>query len=305
MSNLPITHVTLYKHGVGYFERQAQVDGERIDFSFRSHEMNDILKSLTVIDSGDGKVLGIDYTTPREREELLQGCSVSLNKGSSLQDLLSSLRGRRVKLQLSQSEYLSGTLIGLDNPPESRPVSKALVSILQDDTQQVRVVKIGEIQGLDILDERGEKDLRFFLDAAREQENQRNISILLTPGEHNLKMSYVAPAPTWRITYRIAMENDSNALEPRALLLGWGIFDNLLEEDLNGVSLSLVAGMPVSFVYDLATPFTPERPLVEEEARVAAAPPEFEEAAAGAADLEELDLDLSFELAGAAEEPNE
>jgi hypothetical protein len=39
-----------------------------------------------------------------------------------------------------------------------------------------------------------------------------------------------------------------------------------------------VAGMPISFVYDLYEPFTPERPVVEEEARVAAAPVEFAEA---------------------------
>ena len=56
------------------------------------------------------------------------------------------------------------------------------------------------------------------------------------------------------------------------------MFDNRLDEDLEGISLSLVAGMPISFVYDLYNPFTPERPVVEEEARVAAAPVEFAEA---------------------------
>ncbi len=306
MANLPITHMTLYKHGVGYFERKAQIEGELIEFSFRSNEMNDILKSLTVVDSGEGQVLGIDYATPRERTELLQGCSIRLNNGNSLQDLLSNLRGYRVKLQLSREEHVSGTLIGLDIPKERHPVSDTLVSILEDDTQQVQVLTFGSIQGIEILDERVKKDLNFFLDIEREQENHRNISIQLTPGEHNLLMSYVAPAPTWRVSYRIAMENGGDGSEPQALLLGWGIFDNLLEEDLDGVSLSLVAGMPMSFVYDLATPFTPERPLVKEEARVAAAPVVFEEAmAAGSADEEELDLDLAFDLDGAAEAPLE
>jgi hypothetical protein len=65
---------------------------------------------------------------------------------------------------------------------------------------------------------------------------------------------------------------------PRALLQGWGIFDNRLEEDLKEISLNLMAGMPISFIYDLYTPFTPERPVVEEEQRVAAAPVEFAEA---------------------------
>ena len=53
--------------------------------------------------------------------------------------------------------------------------------------------------------------------------------------------------------------------------------------------------MPISFVYDLATPFTPERPVVKEEARVAAAPVEFDQSIAGESalcDIEEAELDL-------------
>jgi hypothetical protein len=75
------------------------------------------------------------------------------------------------------------------------------------------------------------------------------------------------------VSYRLVAEQDE------VLLLAWGIFDNRLEEDLEEISLNLVAGMPISFIYDLYTPFTPERPEVGEEARVAAAPVEFEGAA--------------------------
>ena len=83
MANLPITHMTLYKHGVGYFERKDKVEGEQVEFSFRSDEMNDILKSLTIIDSGEGRVLGLDYATPRERAfSVLQGTQSIAHHGS-------------------------------------------------------------------------------------------------------------------------------------------------------------------------------------------------------------------------------
>ena len=62
------------------------------------------------------------------------------------------------------------------------------------------------------------------------------------------------------------------------LLQGWALFDNTLDEDLENVEMTFVAGMPVSFVYDLYTPFTPDRPVVEEEGRGVAAPVEFEAA---------------------------
>lgn len=277
MTNLPITHMTLYKHGVGFFERRAALSGEQVELSFRVEEMNDILKSLTVIDWGAGQVLGVDYATPQSREERLAGCSVRLGDERSLRDLLAGLRGRRVRLLFDQGEAAVGTLLGLDEVAERHPMATSPVSLLLDETAQVQVVTLGRVQGVEILDERGASDLRFFLQTALSQEDYRQVTIRLTPGEHDLSVSYIAPAPTWRVSYRLVTDPLVEG-GPRALLLGWGIFDNRLEEDLQGISLSLVAGMPISFVYDLYTPFTPQRPVVEEEARVAAAPVDFAEA---------------------------
>ena len=288
MTTLPITHMTLYKHGVGFFERRAQLQGEEVKLSFRVEEMNDILKSLTALDLGAGQVLGIDYATPQSLEERLAGCSIRLSDGRSLRDLLIGLRGRRVQLLLEQEEGHTGTLLGIDELPERQPLASSLVSLLLDEASppgsgnQVLTVNLGRVRGVEILDTQGASDLRFFLETALGQEDYRQVTIRLTPGEHDLVVSYIAPAPTWRVSYRLVLDPKADA-GPRALLLGWGIFDNQLEEDLKNISLSLVAGMPISFVYDLYTPFTPERPVVEQERRVAAAPVEFDRAMPAAA----------------------
>lgn len=277
MSHLPITRMTLYKHGVGFFERRAAIATDRVELSFRVEEMNDILKSLTAIDWGGGQVLGIDYATPQSRDERLAGCSIRLSDTRSLQDLLVSLRGRRITLRLDQGESLTGTLLGMDDAPDREPLASALVSLLGEGTEQVQVVALARVQGVEILDERGSGDLRFFLQTALSQEAFRSVTIRMTPGEHDLSVSYIAPAPTWRVSYRLVAE-PAGAETPgtgRALLQGWGIFDNRLEEDLDGIALSLVAGMPISFIYNLYTPFTPERPTVQEEARVAKGPVAF------------------------------
>jgi hypothetical protein len=287
MTHLPITHITLYKHGVGFFERRAELSGEKVELSFRVEEMNDILKSLTVIDWGEGQVLGIDYATPQSREERLAGCSIRLSDARSLRDLLVGLRGRRVRLLLDQEEATAGTLLGLDEVAERQPMDTSLVSLLLEEvdrarsSNQVQAVSLGRVGGVEILDERGASDLRFFLQTALSQEAYRQVTIRLTPGGHDLSVSYIAPAPTWRVSYRLVADPEADD-GPRALLLGWGIFDNRLEEDLEAISMSLVAGMPISFVYDLYTPFTPKRPVVGEEARVAAAPVDFAAAAAPA-----------------------
>ena len=273
MTTFPITRMTLYKHGVGFFERRANVTGEAVDLSFRVQEMNDVLKSLTAIDWGDGQVLGIEYATPQSREERLAGCSIRLRDDRSLRDLLVGLRGRPVTLHLDQGETTVGLLLGLDELPERQPVGDSLVSLLQAENR-VETVPLTRVQGVTIDDERGAADLRFFLQVAQTQEDYRQVTIRLTPGEHDLAVSYIAPAPTWRVSYRLVADPNGDD-GPVALLMGWGIFDNRLEEALDEIELSLVAGMPISFIYDLYTPFTPERPVVKEEARVAAAPIAF------------------------------
>ena len=46
-NSLPLRRVILYKHGVGYFERQGKVnDDQQVTLSFDGAQMNDVLKSL-------------------------------------------------------------------------------------------------------------------------------------------------------------------------------------------------------------------------------------------------------------------
>ena len=143
MTSLPIRRMTLYKHGVGYFERRAKINSEAVTLSFRVAEMNDILKSLTAISWGEGQVLGVDYATPQSEEERLAGCSIRLGDGRSLRDLLASLRGRLVMLHLDQAEMVRGTLLGLDEVDKEQPLASSLVSLLVADTAQVQAVPLG------------------------------------------------------------------------------------------------------------------------------------------------------------------
>lgn len=274
---LPITHLTLYKNGVGFFERRAQFEGSETHLSFRTEEMNDILKSLTVIEHGTGKILGIDYATPQTLDERLAGCSIRLKDTRSLRDLLIGLRGRAVSLTLNDGKTLDGNLIGLDEPAAEQPLESALVSLV-DDRAHVTALTLGQVASLQVRDPRAADDLRFFLETSLAQENYRQVNIRLTPGEHDLSVHYVAPAPNWRVSYRLVAETNASD-EAQTLLMGWGIFDNRLEEDLQNIHLTLVAGMPISFIYDLYTPFTPARPEMKEESRTAPAPVAFGAAA--------------------------
>src|SRR5262245_43719921 len=53
---LPIRQVVLFNSGVGYFQREGTVDGNsRVDLSFPTSDVNDLLKSLILQDLGGGR----------------------------------------------------------------------------------------------------------------------------------------------------------------------------------------------------------------------------------------------------------
>ena len=69
-ARLPVTRVILYKNGVGYFEHSGRVRGNQdVNVDFTTAQLNDVLKSLTVLDLGKGRITGVSYnsTAPLEK----------------------------------------------------------------------------------------------------------------------------------------------------------------------------------------------------------------------------------------------
>lgn len=325
MPTLPIRRMILYKHGVGYFERRGELAGSELRLSFPRAAMDDVLKSLVALDLGAGQVHGVDFETPEDRAAQIARGSIHLSDNRSLLDLLRDLRGRRVRLHMGDerpdpkkgfglnavrrpepaepappaeptppSTQIEGLVIGVDVEDEEQ-LRFPIVSVYQPEGRQVRAVPVREIKRLEVLDDRSNEDLTYFLRAAQSEEDRRAATLRLSEGEHTLLVGYIAPAPAWRVSYRVLFENknegqktnderspnaneqpSSLVVRPSSVLLqGWGLFDNQLDEDLENVALTLVAGMPVSFRYRLYEPRTPERPLVADEERTVAAPVEF------------------------------
>jgi hypothetical protein len=272
------------------------VTGPSLRLSFPREAMDDVLKSLVALDLGAGQVLGVDFETPEDRAARVGRGSIHLSDTRALLDLLRDLRGRRVRLALGAKESVEGQVLGVDVEDE-RPLKNPLVSLYLPERREVRLVGVRDIGRLELLDERAAEDLAYFLRASQSEEDRRSATLRLSEGEHELLVGYVAPAPAWRVSYRILFETEDggpktesaadilhvapnpetvHGLRSTVLLQGWGLFDNQLDEDLQDVALTLVAGMPVSFRYRLYEPHTPERPLVEDESRTVAGPIEFQ-----------------------------
>lgn len=284
MSDLPVRALVLYKHGVGFFLRAGTVSGTSVTLTFRSDEINDVLKSLAVFDQNGGEIRGIHYQTPMDRQARLASSSINLASGRSLRDLLRQVSGRRISLLVDtrahHRERVSGRIIGVDEPyirnngDSSDAFLHMRVTILTDGGQ-IMIYSLTELVSVEIEDEQARHDLSYFLDTGVKEDNRRSVNVGLSEGNHDLRVYYVAPSPTWRVSYRLVGETDEGGASGSAVLQGWGLFDNRLEEDLDGVEVTLVAGQPISFIYDLYESRIPQRPEVKDDARIAAAPVEY------------------------------
>ena len=69
---MALRRVILYQNGIGYFERAGQLAGGSLRLTFARPELDDVLKTLTVIDKiGGSGVATVDVPTPNEKERTI------------------------------------------------------------------------------------------------------------------------------------------------------------------------------------------------------------------------------------------
>src|ERR1700747_1856855 len=96
-ARLPVKRVVLYKNGVGYFEHTARVHGTQdLSIDFTTAQLNDVLKSLTAVDLGDGRVSGVRYNSIAPLDERLKALRLPFSEDVTRADFLSALRGAHV-----------------------------------------------------------------------------------------------------------------------------------------------------------------------------------------------------------------
>jgi hypothetical protein len=266
MTQLPIRRVDLYKHGLGWFQREGRVDARELTLTFPRRAMDDVLKSLVVIDRDGSGVEGLSFETPPDRNNAVRRPPLAIAPAGAMLGVLTAFRGRRVELTLSDGRQLVGDLLGVEQSA-GQPLLAGRVALLAEGGV-LHFPELGELVGATLQDPTARADLDLLLRSARSDEEREQTTLRLGPGAHDLQLSYLAPAPAWRVSYRLLIEAVEGAGDPAAaqvLLQGWALFENTLDEDLEAIELSLLAGQPVSFRYPLHAPKTPERPLLDDD----------------------------------------
>jgi hypothetical protein len=287
MPNLPIRRVVLYKHGVGYFEREAAVAGdETLTLAFKQREVSDVLKSLTVLDLDGGTVSAVSYDSTTPADQLLADIALSIPDSGSLAKLLPQLKGARVSVRPAGAQPAQGVVLGIDTAETRTPAGiqqYPRLSILTD-AGEVRSFDLFDAD-LTLLDDGLRRDLEFYLrtQLGAKKKDARTFTLFAQgAGRRTLRLSYVLEAPVWKATYRILLDDPESppvatgGLSPQPLIQGWAVVDNTSDEDWVDVSLTLVAGLPVSFVHDLYTPRYIRRPVVQVKETTGVLPPTAE-----------------------------
>lgn len=118
--NLPIRKITLYRSGVASFERGGLIDGTaQIQLRFNADQVNDILKSMVVLDlSGKGRIDGISYASKEPLSRRLASFGVDIADEPTLATLLSRLRGAVASIDVGDRK-LRGTILGGEKREEA------------------------------------------------------------------------------------------------------------------------------------------------------------------------------------------
>lgn len=269
-----IKRVILYKHGVGHFEREAEVDGDaEIRLAFRTEEMNDVLKSLTVYDHGGGSVSSVSYDNKKPISKLLADISLDLPSSGGHVSMLSSLRGAEVSVATG-SRQVVGQIVGVDQRTgagaNGASEQKFLLTIF-DDKGRLQTFDLEEVTSVTFLDEALQNDMRFLFAtvfSAKKQDAKTLKVFSRGSGERAVSIGYVVECPVWKTSYRIAVQEEPELCQ----LQGWALVDNPQDEDWKDVELSLVSGLPISFRHDLYSPRYLERREIEVQREAAAGP---------------------------------
>ncbi|MGO8993048.1 MAG: DUF4139 domain-containing protein [Polyangiaceae bacterium] len=191
--------VVVYRNGVAYFERTANVEGDHLTLKVPGDKIDDFLKSLTVVDAKTGEPAPISYPT---------------------------------RLPSSDNGLLDMN-IGLSGPTT-----------------------------------------------------------------HQLRLSYVTEAPSWKPSYRVVLGQNG-----KVELDAWAIVDNTSGEDWTNVKLGVGSSSALSFRFDLQSVRLVERETLRQNDLFALAPPMGGASYGGEPAQKKLVADLDESVLAVADAP--
>lgn len=267
---LPIRRVILYSNGVAYIERRGTVTGHaEVSLSFKQSQVDDVLKSMVVLDLGQGRIGAVSYNSSAPPSARLAEIPFSIQPGSGndnnggLAGVLGQLQGARV-IVATANRTATGSILTVEERKSQIDADKpALVThalVIASAGGELTSFDLAEVRSIKLVDEGARRDVGEFANATSSARRRDAKTIVVTSdgnGSREMLVSYTIAAPIWKTTYRVVLDSQG-----KPFFQGWAIVDNVSDEDWTNISLSLVSGSPVSFIQPIQKPFYRYRPVV-------------------------------------------
>jgi hypothetical protein len=280
-TQLPITGCALFSSGVGYFQREAEIDGNiRVDLTFPVQDINDLLKSMVLQDLGGGHIDAVSYESHDPIDKTLKSFAIDLTRNPTFGQILNQARGEKVEVVqqqvANQPGTLTGTVIGVEK--QKQPAGKD--AFIENEVlnlwcaEGLRSVKLTEVQRLRFLNPVMETEFRKALDVLSLSHDTQKKAVSLSfvgEGKRPVRVGYVVESPIWKTSYRLVLKEDG-----KPYLQGWAVVENPTDEDWKDVNMSLISGRPISFQMDLYQPLYVARPVVVPELFASLTPRTYE-----------------------------
>lgn len=249
---LPVRRVTLSSSGLIQIERGGTLGpGASARFRAPVEDVDDILKSLVVADPA-GTVEGVRLPAQDLAAEAFRGLPLRPEDFASRAALLNALRGHEA---------------------EAGGARGRIAEAAETDQGALRLVLIGPTGLRSLLVREGEEvrlaDAALAARVARAAEalaaartaDTREVEVALRAERaREVMLAYVAGAPLWKPSWRLAVPPIGAPAGAEARLMGWAVVENRTGSDWNQVRLTLVSGEAAAYRQALYAPVLIARP---------------------------------------------
>ena len=268
--SLPLHRVILYSNGVAYFERRGTITGHaEVNLPFKESQINDVLKSMVVLDLGKGRIGAVSYNSSAPPSARLAEIPFSIDAGTEndtaggLAAVLKQLQGARASVTTAKGS-VTGSILTVEEKKSQIDANKPPVTshslVISSESGELMSFDLAEVRSVRLLDEGARHDVSEFANASASARRRDAKTITVTSdgeGSREMVVSYTVASPIWKTTYRVVLDSAG-----KPYFQGWAIVDNVSDEDWSAVSLSLVSGTPVSFIQPIQQPMYRYRPVI-------------------------------------------
>ncbi len=278
---LPIRHVVLFNSGVGYFQREGEVEGNAsVSLTFPVGDINDLLKSLILQDLNGGRVGAVNYDSHDPIDKILRSFALDLNNNPTYGQILNQARGEKIEVlrrekKDAQPTKTAGTIVGIEVHHESTEKGQVYETEHLNLTTDggLATIALKEILAVRFLNPVLESEFQRALQvlASSHDTQKKTVSVGFTgAGKRQVKVGYVVERPIWKTTYRLRLDPNG-----KVFLQGWALVENTSDDDWNDVKMTLISGRPISYRMNLHEPLYIPRPTVEPELFASLRPPVY------------------------------